>query len=68
MLIGDLMRAGPVPLMNPDGCREASIDGANLLSDVYDFLGRFVAYHTQHAQVAHTLWIAHAHAMNATKD
>jgi Protein of unknown function (DUF3631) len=43
----------------------ARIDGAQLLADVYAFLSRFVAYPSDHAHVAHTLWIAHAHAMEA---
>lgn len=41
--------------------REA--DGAALLADVYQFLGRFVAYQSEHAQTAHALWIAHTHLM-----
>jgi hypothetical protein len=36
-----------------------------LLGEVYRFLGRFIAYPSDHARVAHTLWIAHAHAMDA---
>ena len=40
-------------------------DGAALLDRVYAFVGRFVAYPSEHAQVAHTLWIAHTHAMDA---
>ena len=40
-------------------------DGAALLNQVYDFIGRFVAYPSEHARVAHTLWIAHTHAMEA---
>ena len=40
-------------------------DGAALLDQVYAFLGRFVAYPSEHARVAHTLWIAHTHAMDA---
>jgi hypothetical protein len=43
----------------------AAIDDAELLADVYKFLGRFVAYPSDDAHVAHTLWIAHAHAMEA---
>ena len=43
----------------------APTDGAALLDRVYAFLGRFVAYPSEHAQVAHTLWIAHTHAMDA---
>ncbi len=37
--------------------------GAALLYDVQNFLARFVAYPSRDAHVAHTLWIAHAHAM-----
>ncbi len=40
-------------------------DGAALLDRVYVFLGRFVAYPSEHARVAHALWIAHTHAMDA---
>jgi hypothetical protein len=32
---------------------------------VHKFLGRFVAYPSSHAQVAHALWIAHTHVMDA---
>jgi hypothetical protein len=32
---------------------------------VHAFLGRFVAYPSAHAHVAHTLWIAHCHLMEA---
>jgi hypothetical protein len=39
--------------------------GAELLDDVYAFLGRFVAYPAAHARIAHTLWIAHTHLMDA---
>src|SRR5262249_8152744 len=42
-----------------------AIDGAKLLTDVHQFLRRFVAYPSAHAHTAHTLWIAHAHAMEA---
>jgi len=41
------------------------IDGAALLEDVHAFLGRFVSYPQPEAHVAHTLWVAHAHAMAA---
>jgi hypothetical protein len=40
------------------------IDGAVLLDQVYDFLDRFVAYPSESAQVAHTLWIAHCWFMD----
>jgi hypothetical protein len=40
------------------------IDGAALFDEVYDFLGRFVAYPSESAHVAHTLWIAHCWLMD----
>ncbi|MDQ3494281.1 MAG: DUF3631 domain-containing protein [Pseudomonadota bacterium] len=40
-------------------------DGAEVLRAVYDYLGRFVAYPSMHVKVAHTLWIAHTHLMDA---
>src|SRR2546425_12146266 len=39
--------------------------GAELLDEVQAFLGRFVAYPSEAAHVAHTLWIAHTHLMDA---
>ena len=38
--------------------------GEKMLTAVYDLLGRFVAYPTEHARVAHSLWIVHAHLMD----
>ncbi len=35
----------------------------SVLDEIYEFLGRFVAYPSDDAHVAHTLWIAHAHLM-----
>ena len=35
-----------------------------VLDEVYTFLGRFVAYPSTHASVAHTLWIVHTHLMD----
>ena len=40
-------------------------NGPKLLNDVHTFLGRFVAYESDNAQIAHTLWIGHAHLMDA---
>jgi hypothetical protein len=37
--------------------------GERTLQRAYAFLGRFVVYPSEHAQVAHTLWIAHTHCM-----
>jgi hypothetical protein len=41
------------------------INGAQLLNEVYAFLGRFVAYPSEAARVAHTLWVAHCYFMDA---
>lgn len=41
------------------------VDGAELLHAVHDFLGRFVAYPSEDARIAHTLWLAHTHLMEA---
>ena len=38
-------------------------EGAALLDDVSAFLRRFIAYPSEHAHVAHVLWIAHTHLM-----
>lgn len=38
---------------------------ANILNDTRSFLSRFVSYPDTHALVAHVLWIAHAHVMDA---
>jgi hypothetical protein len=40
------------------------LDGSRVLNAVFKFLGRFVQYPDEAAQVAHTLWIAHAHLMD----
>jgi hypothetical protein len=39
--------------------------GAAILADVESYLARFVAYPSEDARIAHTLWIAHAHLMDA---
>lgn len=53
-------------LTTPAGYQPVSAeDGAVLLHAVYAFLGRFVAYPSEAAHVAHTLWIAHAHLIDA---
>ena len=38
--------------------------GAVVLDKTYALIGRFVAYPSDHARVAHTLWIAHTHLMD----
>lgn len=42
-----------------------AVADTTLLADLQAFLCRFVAYPTVHAQVAHVLWIAHTHLMDA---
>src|SRR6516225_6626164 len=39
--------------------------GAAILDGVFVFLKRFIAYPSEHASIAHVLWIAHAHLMPA---
>jgi len=41
-----------------------SESGADVLDDVEAFVSRFVAYPSEHARVAHVLWIAHTHRMD----
>lgn len=40
-------------------------DGAQLLDDVKVFLARFVVYPSEHALIAHVLWIAHTRLLDA---
>jgi uncharacterized protein DUF3631 len=40
-------------------------DAAVLFDQVHAFLGRFIVYPSQHAHVAHTLWVAHTFVMDA---
>ncbi|WP_338690424.1 DUF3631 domain-containing protein [Bradyrhizobium sp. 26S5] len=37
--------------------------GERVLRDVYEFIGCYVRYPSDHAQIAHALWIGHAHCM-----
>ncbi len=37
--------------------------GEALLSDIYDFLGRFISYPSEHTRLAHALWVVHTHLM-----
>jgi len=42
-----------------------TLDGAKLLDQVAAFLARFVAFPSEHALIATTLWAAHTHALDA---
>jgi len=37
----------------------------NILDDIYDYLGRFIVYPSEQARVAHVLFIAHTHLIDA---
>ncbi|MEQ1953595.1 DUF3631 domain-containing protein [Mesorhizobium sp. CN2-181] len=50
---------------DPVAERMSATDPAEILEDVFAFLGRFVSYPDEASHVAHTLWIAHAHSMDA---
>src|SRR5262245_11478708 len=43
----------------------ADNEDSELLNDVRSFTGRFVAYPSTAAHIAHVLWIAHTHLMDA---
>lgn len=42
-----------------------SIDGADLLNRVHAYARRFICYPSETASIAHVLWMAHTHLMNA---
>lgn len=44
---------------------EGGNEGAEVLAAVHDFCGRFIAYPDANCQIAHTLWIAHTHTLDA---
>jgi hypothetical protein len=44
--------------------QDLGVDGAAVLADAYDFIGRFVAYPSEAARIAHSLWIAHTWFMD----
>jgi hypothetical protein len=45
--------------------KTAHLNAAELLDAVHAFLARFVAYPSDDAHVAHTLWVAHCHCMDS---
>lgn len=72
--LSDLYLAGPGSCL--DRFEEARANATRLapepapeapqpLGEVHGFLGRFIAYPSPHAHVAHVLWIAHTHLMDA---
>ena len=51
-------------VLYPDNPAGADPVGLSILNDIHNFIGRFVAYPSEHAHVAHTLWLAHTHNMD----
>lgn len=49
----------PDPMFDDVLAERVAVDGAQVLDDVYEFLGRYVNYPSEAAHVAHTLWIGH---------
>jgi hypothetical protein len=47
------------------GSKSVDDNGAKILGAVLAYLKRFVVYPSEHAAIAHTLWIAHTHRMDA---
>jgi|SRR5215203_479215 len=63
-VLSNCINSHNLPLADPwDESCELPTFGNELLTDVHEFLGRFVAYPTEDARVAHALWIAHTHAI-----
>lgn len=60
--LAQLEQAATAPL-GPRAAMETA--DCAVLDDVYTFLGKFVAYPSDHARVAHCLWVAHTHLMDA---
>lgn len=50
---------------HPDDVDAIAGKGSQILDEIQDFLGRFVAYPSAAAKAAHVLWIAHSHMMDA---
>src|SRR5437762_9122561 len=48
-----------------NGGQKRDDNGAKILDAVHAYLRRFVVYPSEHAAIAHTLWIAHTHRMDA---
>lgn len=44
--------------------RTDALQGLAALGKLYEFLGCYVVYPSEQAQVAHTLWVAHTHLMD----
>jgi hypothetical protein len=67
--IEDVSLAGPLDrAVEPDAARRheaASSEMSVFAKHRRSFLSRFIAYPSEHAKIAHVLWVAHAHLMGA---
>jgi hypothetical protein len=61
--MNDMAQLNGLPAV-PDRIQVA-LKPSHILDEVYAYIGRFIAYPNEHARVAHTLWIGHAHFMEA---
>jgi hypothetical protein len=57
--------AGSTVSTGSSGLSERGHRPGTILDEIEAFLGRFVAYPSEAARIAHVLWIAHAHLMDA---
>src|SRR6188472_3952368 len=44
--------------------RADAAQGQKALGRAHEYLGRYVVYPSEHAHVAHTLWVGHTHLMD----
>lgn len=51
----------------PEAAAALKLDrsGEVILDETYAFIGQFVSYPSDHARIAHTLWLAHTHSMDS---
>ena len=65
--INEVLRAEGVDAARAmhDDARPFENEGAAILNGARSFLSRFIAYPSEHAKVAHVLWVVHAHLMAA---
>lgn len=64
--VDEVVRLARQPLLSDPDVREAittAMEARHVMDEIYTFLGRFVAYPSDHARVAHCLWVAHTHLM-----
>jgi len=55
----------PEPVPELPRVPTAAEEGANILDDAFAYLKRFVSYPSEHTSVAHVLWCAHTHLIEA---